>query len=48
MTGIDDITINGLTQIEISHILFKLMDCRCDTCKSISRKIADGMGEITL
>jgi hypothetical protein len=43
MTDVDNVTITGLTQVEIMHILFKLMGCKCDTCKSISHKIGIGL-----
>ena len=46
MIDIDNVTITGLTQAEISHILFKLMGCKCDTCKSISCKISDGLQKV--
>lgn len=42
-TDIDNVTVSGLTQAEISHILVKLIVCRCDTCKSISHKIGEGL-----
>ena len=46
MKDIDDVTVNGLTQVEVMHILFKLMECRCETCKSISHKISTGLKEV--
>lgn len=40
---IDAISVSDLTQDEITHILFKLMECRCDTCKSISHKVGTAL-----
>lgn len=46
MTDVYNVTINGLTQLEITHILCKLIECKCDTCKSISHKIGIELKEV--